>query len=147
MIDPKELRPRLSYVMYDENNDLSSDDIGKYGSLVVCQVMEIHEDTIVWYSEHMKHHVAIQDLKPIPITEELLIKACFEKKVIMDITDLYSYELDNFILSRSEHHDYYNIYWYELDEFHPVGNFNNFIKHFHHLQNIVFDLTGKELKT
>ena len=72
----------------------------------------------------------VSNPKPIPLTEEWLIKFGFEKLECWD--DMYYFKIGDFQVYE------YNVSGYEYDDFN--------IKHVHQLQNLYFALTGEELK-
>ena len=72
----------------------------------------------------------VSNPKPIPLTEEWLIKFGFEKLEGWD--DMYYFKIGDFQVYE------YNVSGYEYDDFN--------IKHVHQLQNLYFALTGEELK-
>tara|TARA_R110000796_G_scaffold95908_2_gene201357 strand:- start:694 stop:1041 length:348 start_codon:yes stop_codon:yes gene_type:complete len=67
--------------------------------------------------------------KPIPLTEEWLVKFGFEKLKGWD--DMFYFEIDDFQIYE------YNVSGYEYDDFN--------IKNVHQLQNLYFALTNEEL--
>lgn len=72
----------------------------------------------------------IKDLVPIPLTEEILIKAGFKE------------EYDGWVFSKT-------IFITKDDDGWHVGNFGffiNSIQYLHQLQNLYFALTGEEIK-
>jgi hypothetical protein len=122
----------------------------RIGNLVYCwnpayNVPPNTYDTIITINwKHIRNCVEQPNhgtYKPIPLTEEILLKAGFEKSG-----------------EGIFNHDYFNGVYFEIDsEF--IGNDNENIcgdfdecvhirmpKELHKLQNIVFDLTGKELE-
>lgn len=77
--------------------------------------------------------------KPIPITEDLLLKCGFELKgIIFRINNGFANQFDvNYSLSR-------NIYYYDWSKY---GIYNEVeLKYLHHLQNLYFALTNEELQ-
>jgi len=79
------------------------------------------------------------NFEPILITEELLIKVGFEKGEDSGIGEI-DYSLEEINVWYDECDFMLKLIWdnYEIP-------FDIELKSFHHLQNIVFDLTGKEL--
>lgn len=80
--------------------------------------------------------VCIDDLNPIPLTEEWLIKFGFEK------TKGYVFKIDKFSLF-DHNYDQGNLFLKLNSQNVPLIN----IKYVHQLQNLYFALTGKELPT
>lgn len=119
MINIKELRLD-NYVMYEQTTHVVT---GLQGGLVMSRWID-GDDTYLHFPN---------ELDPIPLTEEMLLKCGFvqEKGVMSYILDEYPsikivYGLSSF--------------WLKLNP-HPCE-----IKHLHVLMNIIHDLTGKELK-
>jgi hypothetical protein len=98
---------------------------------------------------HVKHHnVNISNLKPIPLTEEGLLKFGFEHQNKYDLeSNLYSKKLKSeyhfTIYSKTETLDFKTkfIGWKVLN----IG-FDFKIEYVHQLQNLFFCLCGEELK-
>lgn len=102
-------------------------------------------DTVKWnigdYIECNKYCDYIDSFRPIPITEEWLIKLGFEKTNS----------------SLHENKNAYQIKWWGRfviindvltpDEYYFLDGLNVDIKYVHQLQNLYFALTGKELET
>lgn len=87
--------------------------------------------------------------KPINLTEELLVKAGFEKLIDIEqdynVGIAYSFRYGGiydllYVLKTEEGFLFADDYDSHIEPY-----FNCKLKGFHHLQNIVFDLTGKEL--
>lgn len=81
-------------------------------------------------------------ISPIPITEELLLRAGFEKKRESGTIEMYYF--DNGVFKFSLTHGVYL-----QDTAYDEGDYTNTyrieIKYVHHLQNVVYDLTGQEI--
>lgn len=80
--------------------------------------------------------VPIKDISPIPLTEEWLLKADFEKEIYNEYTDIYN----KFPLQ---------LFWNTANSFEYFhkqfgGKFIK-IQYVHQLQNLYFALTGEEL--
>lgn len=104
--------------------------------LIMIETVNVrHKDSFIdWYT------VDIEDIEPIAITEEILLKAGFKN-----------------CGQGTYNHDYFEGIYFELDsdfigyEYQNIcGDYDGCIhirlpKEFHKLQNIIFDLTGKEL--
>jgi hypothetical protein len=73
-----------------------------------------------------------EELKPIPLTEEWLLKFGFEKNITTDLYPTFSYD----ILNVNDGIVYVLNY-----------GFVNHIKYIHQLQNLYFALTGEELQS
>lgn len=75
-------------------------------------------------------------IEPISITEEILLKAGFEKQDQESTLDYPTWWInESEVLFEADGKFYHNL----------MITDDNEIKGFHHLQNIVYDLTGKEL--
>lgn len=88
---------------------------------------EIHHDAIgmtkpIWENE-------IERIKPIPITEEILLKFGFENGI------------DEMTLTTES----FCIYWRKFEGHFEINGEKYFKKYIHELQNLYFALTGKEL--
>ncbi|MBD9177599.1 MAG: hypothetical protein EGP82_00200 [Odoribacter splanchnicus] len=125
MINPKELR--LGNYIYAELVDcprrivisaISSGGVSEYGSLAEPTNPQ---------STYERKWISIDDLKPIPLTEEILLKSGFEKHKFGIVTYYHPlFELDN--------------------NFRIKGiDYNRKIEYLHELQNIFYDLTGNEI--
>jgi hypothetical protein len=68
----------------------------------------------------------VEDLQPIPLTEEILLKCGFK-----ELEDAYIYHIEDFM----------NVIWFK-----DTKRFNYNIKHLHDLQNLIYALTKTELK-
>lgn len=105
--------------------------IGNYviDNLEICQVIQIEANGNVMTSCTSKFPISnVEDLKPVELTQEILLKCGFESKYF-GIKTFYNplMELD---------HDFY-----------LMGvDYGVKIKHLHQLQNLYFVLTGKELE-
>jgi len=112
MIKANELR--IGNIILDEKGD------------VVCVTI----DTFYWLAECVRNE---EDYKPIPLTEEWLVKLGFEKHEFSN----YEYCKGLFNLAHS-------------NKLNPTGMFyeaerGTYLKHVHQLQNLYFALTGEEL--
>ena len=89
-----------------------------------------------------KVRFSINDLKPIPITEQWLLRLGFEKEKEQDkLLATYFYHKNN--ISRVEFSDKHgNLYWH--DNYSSI--YHKEIKYVHQLQNIYFALIGEELE-
>lgn len=98
-------------------------------------------------------HSAYSDLKPIPITEEILLRCGFEKRAIgldICISNFPDHEfkrlvvdINQGILIRCGDKKHSR----DLDELISIYNIDISGKiYLHRLQNLIFDLTGKELE-
>jgi hypothetical protein len=120
MIDPRELRIG-NYIYWN---------IPKKNG-VFHKVEAILESTLHTIPISLGKH---KDYDPIPITEELLIKAGFNQEIKIGNAGEYRvYSFDFIVYNTSTG---WWVFGWHLDQD---------IKGFHHLQNIVFDLSGKEL--
>lgn len=87
------------------------------------------------------HYLKYSEIKPIEITEDLLLKNGFEddKYGIFKKLPALAYSGDNVII-------FHKIKEYWLVGFHCGGNhLNKYIKHIHELQNAYFVVNNKEL--
>jgi hypothetical protein len=117
-----------------EKNELK---IGSY--VYFPNYLEPHQVKEIYYSDHYNElcvydgHLVepISKIKPIPITEEWLLKFGFEKSGIFNQL----YRLNDVTLYCSEK---------EIFMYTGVNDLN--IKYIHQLQNLYFALTGNELK-
>ena len=113
---------RIGNYFYDRSNKILRLDwwehINKLASDMSVNGMKVHPMT-----EH------IGNARPIPLTEEWLVKFGFEKLEGWD--DMYYFQIGNFQVYE------YNVSGYDYDGFN--------IKHVHQLQNLYFALTNKEL--
>ena len=90
-----------------------------------------YKDKISSRRENIFHPLTefVDYLKPIPLTEEWLVKFGFDKLEGWD--DMYYFQIGDFQIYE------YNVSGYEFDDFS--------IKHVHQLQNLYFALTNEEL--
>jgi hypothetical protein len=79
--------------------------------------------------------INIKSIKPIPLTEEWLVKFGFKNKTVLEFIDRYF--IDEFSVDYNRTHKYYH--------FNVGYEFNVEIDHIHELQNLHFSLTGEEL--
>jgi hypothetical protein len=127
---------RIENLIYDTNGRVSTvEEIKRHPS---C---ERDYDYIVSFNELGRTTVYVEELKPIPLTEELLLKFGFE----INELSVYSYASNgsigiykgspifHYVLSSTS--DSLNGYIYHTIE----------IKYVHQLQNLYFDLIGEEL--
>jgi hypothetical protein len=116
----------------------------RIGNLVQCldieteqwcvdKVSDINEDDFYTKDESEGNAIANMEIKPIPLTEEWLIKFGFRSNPYED-----KYELGNFHVQCNKTRVYLEL-WIELDICHVD------LKHVHTLQNLYFALTGEEL--
>lgn len=111
----------------------------RLGNLVYCKgkidkLTRVEDNN--YCTENCGHGVWNDDLEPIVLTEEILLRCGFEKH-------LRAYKLKNF-----------GKFMFSPEmgmSFYPAGNLigllkNDHIKHLHQLQNLYFALTGKELE-
>lgn len=132
MIQAKELR--IGNLVQEDNNNL----IGKVNELRQDFGDEPY-DVVLEVEDVMFLEVQIEDIKPIPLTEEWLVKFGFEKSVD-------NYYKRGVCMSLEEWGDEKGNegigYFYMLRD---EGIMDMHIKHTHQLQNLYFALTGKEL--
>ncbi len=106
-------------------------------SNVVYRVSVISETKV--YFEGHKNSVKKEELQPIPITQEILEKAGFERRGKTSLYD--KIPLEGFT---------YHIYWNKIMVFHAPDNtlchwLNTRIAFVHQLQNFYYCLTGREI--
>lgn len=114
--------------------------VGNYVSTIYPKfnyekVKEIKEKVV--YTGNIKG-IGYISLKPIPLTEEILLKCGFELKgIIFRINNGFANQFDvNYSLSR-------NVYYYDSSKY---GIYNEVkLKYLHQLQNLYYCLTGEEL--
>ena len=79
-------------------------------------------------------------IKPIPLTEEWLIKFGFEKKINSEFVQYWS--IGKFIL----YNEYYRMQQYfELSNYYDIVGSSKQIEYVHQLQDLFYALTGGEL--
>lgn len=125
-----------------KNTDLRIGNLVSLSGSLTLKVYEIHEDC--FYAKDSKGSSfknTWADLKPIPLTEEMLLKCGFEfnkkyyhSKYINDSIKLI-YDFDQKIL-----------YFKYKGEFIPMIQIPKNIEYLHELQNVIHALTGQELK-
>ena len=117
-------------------NNLLYDNLGR-----IIKVSEIREEHIIFYlSNNSKIKHTINSFKPIPLTEEWLLKFGFEKKKWKAKNSIY-FELDKIEILLQD-----SYYKKGVTYFNSNLLFEYFPKYIHQLQNIYFALTNKELK-
>lgn len=105
-------------------------------SLTECVVESIFNcENIDVSNEYEEWNALLDECKPIPLTEEWLIKFGFEK------TKGYVFKIDKFSLF-DHNYDQVNLFLQLNSPNVPLIH----IKFVHQLQNLYFALTGKELK-
>ena len=108
-----------------------------YKDRLVCDYMLVVSDII----NRKTHNVSIGDIKPIPLTEEVLLKCGFEIKPDSSLpTFVYSGRLDlqvEFMLGE---------YSFRIEVENRHTTFVRVIKYLHELQNLYFSITGEELE-
>lgn len=89
-------------------------------------------------------NIHTKDLNPIPLTEEILLKAGFEKKV----TECKDFRVDITHYQKDKHYVYLipDGFEFEYETGHGRVNLCKVKKYVHELQNLYFALTGEELK-
>lgn len=87
----------------------------------------------VYSNEDIEH---FSEFKPIPLTEEWLLKFGFEFHINANCQNFY-YEKDAFICIRGDE----DFEWFRYYN----GDFYHELKYVHQLQNLYFALTGEEL--
>ena len=111
---------RIGNYVYDTKGEINKINLAaieyllRYGSSGACQV------------------------KPIPLTEELLRKCGFQQRPIRN--DSYSLFLQEFCIYRNEDTCHFEL----PNEYGGTGSYIE-IKYLHQLQNLYFSLTGEEL--
>lgn len=129
MIDPRELRigNYISYYIYDQQNPYPD------------RIKSIYfDDESKEYRLEMEsgrfslRHLTIQEIKPIPLTEDILLKCGFRKLPYGE------YRLEHF-LYRLEHRSIQDLKYHETEVFYDD------VSYLHDLQNFFYDLTKTEL--
>ena len=105
--------------------------IGNYVEILGCNRKL---DTSLFISR-LRLNPQFKDCKPIPLTEEWLVKFGFKNKTVLEFIDRYF--IDEFSVDYNRTHKYYH--------FNVGYEFNVEIDHIHELQNLHFSLTGEEL--
>jgi len=104
------------------------------------KVKEIHDSSVV-LEEHSRTLWNITIIKPIPLTEEWLLRLGFKKRVTI------GHSVQYFIGINPVTQDWlFDIVWQDSQEFPFYRNGHFKIQHIHQLQNLYFALTGEELK-
>ena len=116
----------------------------------ICEVCAIYSNGLMDISPIDSYIVKERNnilIEPIPITEELLSRCGFEKREIVNVDTEHQYIYHhkefgfiscNFAYCINDTNDY--------SEYDNVLELSLPLKHLHQLQNIYFDLTGKELE-
>jgi hypothetical protein len=92
----------------------------------------LNEDlSVVFFSDGSKHGIGeyLEDIKPIPLTEELLLKLGFISNPYMD-----RYELEGF-----------HVYCNKTKGFLELHHRGTELKYLHRLQNLYFEVKNNEL--
>ena len=97
-----------------------------------CQIEAIVHDAVC-ISTRFETYV-LDDVKPIPLTEEWLIKFGFESNPYIDTYELYELDELKFILDIDKTRGKLDIHWKQVE-----------CKYVHSLQNLFHSLTGEEL--
>lgn len=110
------------------------------------QVLESHDQmhTVTASSilAQYQHDIAkVQDYKPIPLTEEILMKCGF----IQQPSPFSGVFVNNSISLVGDYNDRYRVVGYKLVFHTNAGTTEAKVKHLHQLQNLYFALTSKEL--
>lgn len=138
-MDLKELR--LGNYIYESPNitDVVETDVIKINKSDLVSILESDE------------HIFETHYHPIALTEEWLLKFGFtingDSKFLKDgsFSDDFSYTLDNGLSNREFVCYPYNGWYVEIGQYAQIGEKLK-IKFVHHLQNLYFDMTEKELK-
>ena len=83
--------------------------------------------------------------RPIPLTEEILLKCGFEHETMYIIKNLYLIEYGDFYFLLDENNGYYHVKLSNHSFGHEKQVGLGIIKHLHQLQNLYFALTNQEL--
>ena len=94
------------------------------------QVTEIHKSTVRYGYDYKARY---EDLVPIPLTEEILMKAGFEKDILI------LFYRNSFIIAKTKTR------WAFYHNGLTSGELAR-IDYVHELQNLIFALTGEEIK-
>lgn len=120
-------------------NIIEVDSINELGITLFADIID--EDMFVNNQEEA------DDIEPIPLTEEWLLKFGFEKTPNSSMVQYW--KLGTFIL----YHEYYihnattNREYFELSNYYDIRGSSNEIIYIHQLQNLYHALTGEELTT
>lgn len=133
MIEPNELR--IGNALFDRNNDI----------VIVESILDygINYDPDI---EACKYQFRDNELRPIPLTEERLLKCGFEQvddmpyHPDMKTRSLY---INTLILRKNT---YSNLFEFHFQHKDPSMFENTEVKYLHQLQNLYFALDGKELE-
>ncbi|WP_321437191.1 hypothetical protein [uncultured Bacteroides sp.] len=92
-----------------------------------------------------------KDLRPIPLTEKILLKCGFKKEHNLDdtsefIIDDFSVQRESYKNEKGKFSNQFRIWVQHLNENGWRKPLSLELKYVHQLQNIYFDLTGKELE-
>lgn len=133
-----------SYVLIPGHTDESKPMI----PAVIAQVKYFNGPMVNFGDHSCKLEFHFKNIYPIPITKELLEKTYYEKdgkevKAFEAPKHLYYIAIDNHNRITVDPHDSH--YWISDNEGNEIYSCND-LKGFHHLQRIVFDLSGIELK-
>lgn len=130
MIKPNDLR--IGNLILAYNND---------GKLIECEVWGVDGHTQIVHIKGGFIGYKIQDITPIQLTEEWLLRFGFEKTIPVDQKTCDSaYQIPSWgriVLKNGR---------MVSDEYYFLDGLTQDIKHVHQLQNLYFALTGKELK-
>lgn len=124
ILDVKELRigNYINYAYFPNN-------LESIEPVLVSGIIETH---ISYKEDNKEFTYQIEEFRPIPLTEEILIKAGFEKgSVFIDDLEI-SVNIKNNLLTIQQNGEHFGV---QID-----------IEYLHQLQNIIFDLIGKELE-
>lgn len=122
------------YYDYDIENDDSTDYSEEIENEIVCTVSTLDSADVCEYRIYVESDLDIEtfsDFKPIPLTEEWLLKLGFKKN-----EENGYFEFDRFIVAYNDLVD--SFYLCDIDVFVKIETV-------HHLQNLYFAIRNKEL--
>ena len=134
-----------NYLLFPNGiNKVESIEVGNFSNeqvIYACESKEpIHTGGKIWHCNI--NGVPIFTVEPIPMGADLLLKCGFEKDSIEElegnlVRDVYKYKNLYYVVFDYEKGDVTIYFFYQK----RIAKLNGF----HHLQNIIFDLSGEEL--
>jgi hypothetical protein len=104
-----------------------------------AQIHNVGENLYCRHGKGCTYHY-LHQLKPIPLTPEILEKCGFEKRITI------GHSVEYFIGENPITHDWMlKLIWQNSRDYPFYRNGHHLIKYLHQLQNLYFALTGEEL--